>query len=171
MSATLPTPSPHGSITHTCGFVVRVTPAFDTRESSPTERRYLFRYAITIENNSTVTAMLHSRRWLIKDADSNEFTVQGEGVVGIQPVLRPGESFTYNSFCPLHTPWGTMEGAYSMVGDGGDAADEGAGVGGLKPTNGQGHEFEIAVGRFYLVYRDDENAQPQHGPRSAGAKP
>ncbi len=106
--------------------------------------------------------MLHSRRWLIKDADSNEFTVQGEGVVGLQPVLRPGESFSYNSFCPLHTPWGTMEGSFLMVGDNAQAD---------RTPDGHGHEFEIAIGRFFLVYREESPPHQLHGPRSAGAKP
>lgn len=152
MSATSHRTPRYGSCTTTNGFVVSVVPVFDSRESQPQERRYLFRYTITIENTNEQPAALRSRRWLIKDADANVYEVDGEGVVGLQPVIGPGEKFTYSSFCPLHTTWGTMEGVFRMV-----SADR--------------QEFEINIGRFYLVYPPPEHNTSGRDARSAGVGP
>jgi len=83
-------------------------------QSDPAEQRYLFAYTITIRNTGRVTAQLLSRHWLITDADGNEQEVRGEGVVGEQPTLAPGEGFRYTSAALLPTPVGTMQGSYQM---------------------------------------------------------
>lgn len=77
--------------------------------------RYVFAYTITIANTGTVAAQLVSRHWIITDADGEVEEVQGEGVVGKQPVLEPGTSFDYNSFCRLKTNVGSMHGTYQMI--------------------------------------------------------
>ncbi len=117
---------------------VRVVPAFMPGEShAGGEGRnpiYLFMYEVTITNDadSPMGVQLRHRHWIVVDADGERRDVKGEGVVGRQPHLAPGESFTYASSCPLPTPWGTMEGTYQM------AADD-------------GRTFDVAVARFYLV--------------------
>ncbi len=77
--------------------------------------RWLFTYRIRIANGSDETVQLMARHWIITDAAGRVEEVRGPGVVGQQPVLAPGESFEYSSFCPLPTPFGTMEGSYQMV--------------------------------------------------------
>ena len=81
--------------------------------------RYVFSYTIRITNTGSVTAQLVSRHWLITDANSQVQEVRGLGVIGEQPVLKPGESFEYSSGSSLPTPVGTMRGTYQMVGDDG----------------------------------------------------
>lgn len=83
-------------------------------QSDEAENRYVFAYTITITNTGTVTAQLMSRHWIITDADSRVQEVRGLGVVGEQPVLRPGESFEYTSGTAIATPVGTMTGRYHM---------------------------------------------------------
>ena len=96
----------------------------DTRyledQSDPAENRYVFAYTITIRNRGTVPAKLLSRHWLITDADGKVQEVRGEGVVGEQPVLAPGERFEYTSGVPLPTASGFMAGRYQMVSDSGE---------------------------------------------------
>ncbi len=75
---------------------------------------YFFMYEITITNNSDITFQLMSRHWEITDANGQSQTIKGEGVVGERPILKPGESFSYNSFCPIKTEFGTMTGFYSF---------------------------------------------------------
>lgn len=87
--------------------------------SSPDEGRYVFAYTITIENQGVKPAQLMSRHWIITDADGKVQEVRGQGVVGEQPHLRPGESFQYTSGTILATPLGSMHGSYAMVGDDG----------------------------------------------------
>ena len=89
--------------------------------SSPSERQYLFAYFVTIDNEGEEVAQLVSRRWVITDGNGEEQTVEGEGVVGEQPVIEPGKRFQYTSFCSLTTPFGTMHGHYVMVMPGGDS--------------------------------------------------
>ena len=75
---------------------------------------YFFMYEITITNNSDITFQLMSRHWEITDANGQSQTIKGEGVVGERPILKPGESFSYNSFCPIKTEFGTMTGSYTF---------------------------------------------------------
>jgi len=99
----------------TRGVRVQVQSAYVPERSAPQEGRYFFAYRIRISNLGEQTVQLISRRWVITDADGNVERVQGPGVVGEQPVLEPGESFEYTSFCPLPTPIGSMHGSYQMV--------------------------------------------------------
>lgn len=91
--------------------------------SNPEENRYFFAYTITIQNQGTGQAQLLSRHWIITDADGNRQEVRGEGVVGKQPVLAPGETFEYTSGTFLATPVGTMKGSYQMIGAEGSMFD------------------------------------------------
>lgn len=77
--------------------------------------QYAFGYKVTIENQSKDSVQLQSRHWEILDALNNEETVDGEGVIGKKPVLKPGESHIYNSGCLLTSPFGAMQGYYTMV--------------------------------------------------------
>ena len=89
--------------------------------SSPKEEQYVFAYHITITNVGSDIAQLISRHWIITNADGETEEVQGPGVVGEQPLLKPGEHFEYTSFCPLKTNVGTMHGSYTMVTPDGEA--------------------------------------------------
>jgi ApaG protein len=97
------------------GIRVQVTSMYVSERSSPREAQYFFAYHITISNVGTETAQLLSRHWIITDADGQVQEVRGDGVVGYQPVLPPGASFEYTSYCPLTTSVGTMHGTYTMV--------------------------------------------------------
>ena len=99
----------------TRGIRVTVTPRFLDEESSPEAGRYFFAYTVEIANMSMERVQLRSRYWRIVDGRGELQEVRGPGVVGEEPVLGPGESFTYTSGCPLTTPDGTMEGCYIMV--------------------------------------------------------
>ena len=99
----------------TRGISVTVAPRFMPEESSPEDGRYFFAYAVEIINLGLVRVQLRSRYWRIVDGRGNVQEVRGAGVVGKQPVLDPGESFSYTSGCPLTTPDGTMQGRYTMV--------------------------------------------------------
>ena len=107
----------------TRGIRVRVRSFFVPERSSPDEGEWFFAYRVTISNEGGETAQLLSRHWIITDGDGAEEDVRGPGVVGEQPVLAPGESFSYTSACPLKTPVGTMRGTYQMVTDGGLSFD------------------------------------------------
>jgi len=98
---------------------VRAEPAYLEDQSAPNENRYVFAYTITIRNTGTVAARLISRHWFIVDANGNEREVRGDGVVGEQPHLRPGENFRYTSGAMLETPVGSMRGSYQMLADDG----------------------------------------------------
>ena len=91
---------------------IRVRPEYAPEHSDPAAWRYVFVYHITIENVGTETAQLFWRHWLIHDLVAGGHEVEGEGVVGQSPVLRPGDSHRYNSFCILRGPTGHMEGFY-----------------------------------------------------------
>ena len=87
-----------------------------TRENSlPNQGKWMFQYTIRITNQGTETVQLISRHWIICDALERIEEVKGQGVVGVQPTLAPGESFKYSSWCPLETPTGVMRGTYHMV--------------------------------------------------------
>jgi ApaG protein len=103
------------SDTTTNGIRVQVKSIFLPEHSSPRENEYRFAYHITITNVGSETAQLISRHWIITDAEGDVQEVRGPGVVGEQPVLAPGASFEYTSYCPLKTNVGTMHGSYQMV--------------------------------------------------------
>ena len=94
---------------------VQVETAYVSEHSEPDEDRFVFAYTITLVNRGSVTAQLISRHWFITDADNRTEEVEGEGVVGEQPVLKPGEGFRYTSGAVIETPVGTMHGTYQMV--------------------------------------------------------
>lgn len=104
----------------THGITVTVRPVYLDDQSAPGENRYVWAYFIRIENGSERTVQLRSRYWHITDANGRVQEVRGPGVVGEQPVLRPGESYEYNSGTPLSTPSGIMRGAYQMEAAGGE---------------------------------------------------
>ncbi|TAL42492.1 MAG: Co2+/Mg2+ efflux protein ApaG [Methylovulum sp.] len=101
--------------------IVEATPYFIAAQSAPEKDRYVFAYTITITNKGEVPAKLLSRHWLITDANGKIQEVRGEGVVGEQPYLRPGETFRYTSGAMIETPVGTMQGDYTMRSDDGDS--------------------------------------------------
>lgn len=88
-------------------------------QSLPEQERYVFAYTITITNNGSMAATLLRRHWLITDANCKVQEVQGDGVIGEQPYLQPGESFQYTSAAVLETPVGCMQGKYEMLADDG----------------------------------------------------
>ena len=98
---------------------VEVDTLYIESESSPDEDRYVFAYTVTIRNEGEVPAQLLTRHWIITDANGKVQEVQGEGVVGEQPYLKPGEGFQYTSGTMLETSMGTMGGSYHMVTDDG----------------------------------------------------
>ena len=102
-------------------FRVEVEPQFLPHESEPARELYGFAYTITVHNTGEVPAQLISRHWVINDARGHTEEVKGLGVVGQQPLLKPGESFQYSSGCRLRTPTGTMHGSYHCVGEDGEA--------------------------------------------------
>lgn len=113
-------------------FQVGVQVSFIDAESRPEESYFLFSYRIKISNNGSLPAQLISRHWVITDAVGKTEEVRGAGVVGLQPRILPGQSFEYESVCPLTTASGSMLGSYQMV-------DE------------SGESFEIDIPEFYLV--------------------
>lgn len=101
-------------------------------ESTPEKSHFLFAYQISITNEGTSTAQLMNRHWIITDANGRTEEVRGMGVVGLQPKINPGHSFSYESACPLPTPSGSMYGSYHFV-------DE------------QGDSFNVSIPEFYLI--------------------
>jgi ApaG protein len=110
---------------------IRVQPRYLPEQSSPLEEAYGFAYTITIANNGDEPAQLISRHWIILDADGHREEVRGLGVVGHQPLLKPGEAFEYTSGSRLRTPTGSMEGTYFFVKE-------------------DGEPFEVPIPRFML---------------------
>jgi ApaG protein len=102
---------------------VEVDTRYIEEQSLPQQDRYVFAYTITIRNEGEVPARLLTRHWVITDANGKTNEVRGEGVVGEQPYLKPGESFRYTSGTLLETPVGAMEGSYQMVADDGEQFD------------------------------------------------
>jgi ApaG protein len=102
---------------------VNVNTAYLADQSDPSADRYVFAYTVTIANTGTVAAQLISRHWIITDAENVTQEVKGLGVVGEQPLLRPGESFEYTSGTAMATPVGTMHGSYQMVAEDGNKFD------------------------------------------------
>lgn len=107
------------SDTTTRGIRIQVKSTYLADRSSPRDSQYLFAYHVRISNVGAETAQLISREWIITSAEGEVERVKGPGVVGEKPVLAPGGSFEYTSYCPLKTPVGSMQGSYQMVtGDG-----------------------------------------------------
>lgn len=128
-------PSKFGSESITDGIRVSVTPSFMAESSDPANGRFHFAYHVAIVNEGDAPVTLRKRRWRIVDADGGAHDVVGEGVIGQQPTLKPGGRFEYQSYAPLVTSWGTMEGAFTF--------------------ERQDHSsFDAAVGRFFLVAQD-----------------
>jgi len=99
----------------TRGILVTVRTQYIPEKSSATARQFAYAYTVNIANRGTITAQLESRHWIITDAEGDVQEVRGEGVVGAQPVLKPGEEFEYQSWCMIATPSGSMRGSYQMV--------------------------------------------------------
>ena len=128
--------TPEMSDTTTDGIRVGATAYYLPEQSDHDQRRYAFGYTIVIANNSEKPAQLVSRHWIIIDAYGRREDVEGPGVVGQTPRLEPGQAFKYQSFCPLRTVWGTMEGSYQMRQD-------------------DGQTFDVEIARFYLKVPKD----------------
>lgn len=114
-------PMPYESETH--NVVVRVAPSFLDAESSPEDHRYIWAYRVEIENRGTRTLQLMTRHWRITDRDGHVQEVNGVGVVGQTPILKPGETFEYTSGAPLSAPSGMMQGAYRLADESGETLD------------------------------------------------
>ncbi|MGH8400014.1 MAG: Co2+/Mg2+ efflux protein ApaG [Gammaproteobacteria bacterium] len=102
---------------------VDVETAYVAAQSDPEENRFVFSYTITIRNQGAVPAKLLTRHWLITDANGKVQEVRGDGVVGEQPHIKPGEGFRYSSGAILETPVGSMQGDYQMLSDRGQNFD------------------------------------------------
>ena len=102
-------------------FDIEVATRFLDEQSVPEEGRFVFAYTVHIRNDGKVPAQLLGRRWLITDGNSNVQEVRGLGVIGEQPLLRPGEEYEYTSGCQLDTPVGVMRGTYQMMAEDGTA--------------------------------------------------
>src|ERR1700683_1630790 len=107
----------------TNGIRVEVLSLYSPTNSRPQQGAWVFQYMVRITNQGSETVKLVSRHWIITDALEHVDEVKGPGVVGEQPVLAPGESFKYSSWCPLKTPTGVMRGTYQMVRAGGEKFD------------------------------------------------
>lgn len=119
-------------MSHSYQIKVQVRTQFLPDQSEAEQNRWVFAYTITIENQGTQAARLLNRRWVITDANGKAETVSGEGVVGEQPLIAPGETYEYTSGAIIDTPVGAMEGTYGMVAD-------------------DGHRFEAAIAPFTLA--------------------
>jgi ApaG protein len=102
---------------------VEVESKYSPEHSQLFQDRWVFQYSIRITNEGHETVQLLSRHWIITDATDHTEEVEGPGVVGEKPVLGPGESFEYSSWCPLKTSAGVMRGTYRMISDGGEQFD------------------------------------------------
>lgn len=109
-------------VAETNGLIVRVVVSYLPQQSDP-PNRYLWAYMVELENTGPATVQLLSRKWIITDGQGRVEKVEGPGVVGEQPVIRPGETYQYTSGCPLPTPTGSMVGRYRMAVEGGDFFD------------------------------------------------
>lgn len=112
-------------------FQVNVVTQYLEEQSNPTQAQFAFAYTITIRNIGRVPAQLIARHWIITDAKNKVQEVKGLGVVGHQPLLKPGEAFEYSSGSHLETPLGSMKGSYFCVAE-------------------DGHRFEVAIPEFIL---------------------
>lgn len=118
-------------VEETRSVIVRVSVNYLPEQSQPQGGRWFWAYHIRIENHGDMAVQLLTRRWEIRDARNTVHMVEGEGVVGEQPVVKPGGSYDYVSGCPLNTSSGAMVGTYQMIGD-------------------DGSRFDVAIPRFDL---------------------
>ena len=125
----------------TDGIRITVRPVYLPERSQPLRAQFVFAYFVRIENVGGQSAQLRSRRWLIHDSIGEETVVEGEGVVGEQPILAPGQLHEYQSFCVLKSPQGYMEGEYRFL-------------------RADGTGFNAAIPRFQL--EGNESAEPLH---------
>lgn len=102
---------------------VEVVPTYVAGQSDPGNNHYVFSYTVTIRNEGDQPAKLLTRHWIITDGDGQVQEVRGEGVIGEQPYLKPGEGFQYTSGTFMSTPVGTMQGSYQMITDDGERFD------------------------------------------------
>src|SRR5262245_53171565 len=123
--------SPHSDMV-TEGIRIQAAAQFLPQESDASTRRFVFAYKITMTNVGQRKARLLARHWIIVDSEGRREDVRGPGVVGEYPALAHGENYSYVSYCPLKTSWGTMEGSYTFERD-------------------DGSRFQVSVGRFFLV--------------------
>lgn len=107
----------------TNGIRVEVLSRHSSENSRPAQGEWVFEYTVRITNQGSEPVQLIGRHWIITDGLDHTEEVKGPGVVGKQPVLAPGESFKYSSWCPLKTPTGMMHGAYQMISAGGEQFD------------------------------------------------
>jgi ApaG protein len=99
----------------TRGVHIQVRSEYSADRSRPAEQQWFFLYTITISNRGEESVQLLSRHWVITDGEGHVEEVRGPGVVGQQPIIAPGDAFTYTSGCPLQTSFGMMEGTYQMT--------------------------------------------------------
>ena len=116
----------------TRGIIVRVAVNFLPEQSDIAKGRWFWAYHIRLENESDMACQLLTRRWLIRDSAGHQQVVEGEGVVGDQPVVKPGGSYDYVSGCPLATSSGSMVGSFNFIGE-------------------DGSRFDVAVPKFRLT--------------------
>lgn len=117
---------------HSPHYEVSVQVTYVEAESSPENNYHFFSYRVRIENKGQEPAQLMSRHWIITDGHGQVEEVRGAGVVGTQPKIQPGQSFEYESACPLPTSSGSMKGSYQML-------------------SSDGQNFEIEIPEFYLI--------------------
>jgi ApaG protein len=113
-------------------FTISANVSYIASESRPNHNYYFFAYKIRIQNTGSIPAQLLQRHWIITDAFGRTEEVRGPGVVGMQPSIQPGQTFEYDSACPLSTSCGSMKGFYQMMCD-------------------NGNEYPIEIPEFYLV--------------------
>lgn len=113
-------------------FQLLIQTKYNETESKPENQYFYFNYRIHIQNNSGISAQLMSRHWIITDSTGQTEEVRGAGVVGLQPKIPAGQSFEYESACPLPTSSGSMRGSYQMVAE-------------------DGSQFDIEIPEFYLI--------------------
>lgn len=116
----------------TRGITVRVSVSYLPEQSEPTRGRWFWAYHIRLENDGDQAVQLLTRHWIITDGRGARHSVEGEGVVGEQPLIAPGASYDYVSGCPLATPSGSMQGSYRMIGE-------------------DGSLFDVAIPKFTLI--------------------
>lgn len=117
----------------TRGIKVAVEPTYQKEQSKPTKRQFVFSYLVTIANESQHRVQLISRQWFIFDSAGIKKEVVGDGVIGEQPILVPGQTHQYQSWCPLMTDMGYMQGHFTML------------------NLDTGEEFQAVIPRFVLV--------------------
>jgi ApaG protein len=112
-------------VEETRSVIVRVSVNYLPEQSQPQDGRWFWAYHIRLENHGDMAVQLLTRRWEIRDARNSIHLVEGEGVVGEQPVVKPGGSYDYVSGCPLNTSTGSMVGTFQMIGEDGSRFDIG----------------------------------------------